>query len=66
MAYPSHPTFVRFQFFSSLEAAKSFGVVDAIPEREDGMLGQLPDGTPVWAKYEDDPASGRVWTVADL
>ena len=58
-------TFCRFIQFNSIDHAKAFCVVDATPEREDGAIGVLPDGTLVWEEYVDDPEGGGFFLVAD-
>lgn len=59
-------TFISFIEFRSLADARAFSVFDAVPEREDGVLGVLPDGTPVRARYVWDDDNGVEWTLADI
>ena len=61
---------ISFVEFQDLAHVANFSVFNAHPEREDGMLGQLPNGRPVWPVYteEHDPETGEVtqWVTARI
>jgi len=61
---------INFVNFRDLADVASFSVFNATPEREDGVLGTLPDGRPVWPVYTDetDPNTGEVirWVTAEV
>lgn len=59
-------TFISYIEFADLEAVERFEVFDAQPEREDGRLGELPDGTPVWPVFTDDIENNVVWVTATV
>ena len=63
-------TNISFVDFQDLAHVARFSVFNAHPEREDGMLGQLPDGRPVWPVYtdEEDPETGEFvqWVTAEV
>lgn len=42
---------ISFIKFRDMNHVAAFSVANAIPERENNQLGELPDGTPVWAEF---------------
>lgn len=62
-------TLIKFVVFEHISDVDRFCVYNAIPEREDGQLGQLSDGTPVWPEYQAcpwDSESGDIMVTAKL
>lgn len=57
-------TFCRFVQFESDDQALFFSVRDAVPEREDGVLGELPNGIQVHSDFSFDD-DGGFWLIAD-
>ena len=58
-------TFCRFVQFEDDDQALFFSVRDAIPEREDGILGELPNGIQVHSDFSFDDDDEGFWLIAD-
>lgn len=59
-------TFISFIKFKDLQEVKQFCVYNAIPEREDNILGELLDGTLVYPVYEYQEDSGDLVVTATI
>ena len=62
-------TFCSFIKFQNMQEVLDFGVLDAVPEREDDAIGQLPGGTLVYGMEvaeEDEVGEVSRWLIADI
>ncbi len=45
---------IKYTYFNNMEDVDNFLAVNTLPEGVCNQLGELPDGTPVWAKFHQD------------
>lgn len=60
-------TLCSFVKFADLDHALTFAVMNATPEREDDVIGQLPNGVLVHGvTVDDDDRDGDFWLTTDV
>ncbi len=45
---------IPYTYFRSMEEVDNFLAINTLPEGFCKQLGELPDGTPVWARFEEE------------